>query len=65
MWGKGRVGKENARRILSHGDVLQSILQHLEELFRELDALASITGGDVAEYVAYGGNRVRDRARDA
>ena len=55
----------HARSVLSHGNVLQSILQHLEELFWELDALAPIAGGNVAEDVAYGSDRMGDRARDA
>ena len=63
-WCDGREGV-HARRVLSHGNVLQPILQHLEQLFWELDALAPIAGGDVAEYVAYGGDRIGDRARDA
>jgi hypothetical protein len=59
---RGKVRKERARRVLSHGDILQSILQHLDELFREFDALTSIAGSDVTENVAYGRNRVRYRA---
>jgi len=41
------------------------MLQHLEELLWELDALASIASGDVAEDVAYGSDRIGDRARKA
>ena len=53
-----------AHGIFPHGDFLQSILQHLQKLFRKLDVLAPITSGDVAEYVTYGGNRIRNRARE-
>ena len=52
-----------AHRIFPHGDILQSILQHLQKLFWELDILAPITSGDVAEYVTDRGKRIRDRAR--
>jgi hypothetical protein len=53
-----------AHGIFPHGNILQPILQHLQKLFWKLDILAPITSCDVAEYVTYGGNRIRNRARD-
>ena len=41
----------HARRILAHGDVLQLVLQHLEHLLGELDALGSIP--HILEEVGY------------
>ena len=60
----GCLAGKYAHGIFPHGDFLQSILQHLQKLFWKLDVLAPITSGDVAEYVTYGGNRIRNRTRE-
>jgi hypothetical protein len=60
----GCLAGKYAHGIFPHSDILQSILQHLQKLFWKLNVLAPITSGDVAEYVTYGGKRIRNRARD-
>jgi hypothetical protein len=62
---EGGERKKNAHRILPHSYVLQSLLEHLEQLLGELDALAPVAGSDVPKDITNGRNRIRDRARDA
>ena len=36
------MGNGNVRRVAAHGDVLEALLEDLDELLRELDALGPI-----------------------
>jgi hypothetical protein len=56
---------EHVRGVLAHGDVLQPLFQYLDELLWEFDVLASLTGGDITEDIAYRSDGMGDGAGDA